>query len=154
MKKTVLLGASNKFSTKANRIGFFLNGILFVIMGIFHIGNDLISPIGLIFGIIMIPGGIGYAVYGLLAFSEFSKYAPRVSIDDQNILLKNNFKKPPVHISWDQIRQIYLSSYLIKFLIPEKEYIFNYEANADTSISIKSAIREMAESKNIEVLGG
>lgn len=88
MKKTILLGANNKFSTKANRFGFFLNGILFVIMGIFHIGNDHIGPFGLILGIIMIPGGIGYALYGLLAFSVKSKYAPRVALDEENILLK------------------------------------------------------------------
>lgn len=154
MKKTILLGANNKFSTKVNKWGFTITGIIFLVNGLYHIISDIISPIGMILGIVMIPGGIAYSFYGLMAFSESSKYAPRVSIDNETILLKSNFQRPPVLISWDRIKQISLTSYLIKFFTEEEEYHFPYEANSDTSISIKSAIREIAESKQIEVLGG
>ncbi len=154
MKKTILLGSNNKFSLKTNKWGFTITGIVFILNGVFQIIGDYAQPIGLILGVIMIPGGIGYIVTGWLSFSEKSKYAPRITFDEQVLLLKNKLSKPPTILEWGQIKRIELYSYQLKFFSPKADYIFPYEANASTSINIKSAIREIAESKHIEVIGG
>ncbi len=102
----------------------------------------------------MIPGGVYHTIYGLLAFSKHSKYAPRVEVDQDNLLLKNKFLKEAKMITWDQIKQIEFASYRLVFSMPDSEYAFLYDTQAETSREIKSTIREMAESKGIDVLGG
>ncbi|MEQ9219712.1 MAG: hypothetical protein RLO17_16785 [Cyclobacteriaceae bacterium] len=145
---------NNKFSLKTNLWGFTVLGILFVIQGIYHIMSGMVFPFGLIIGIILVPGGIVYSVYGLLAFSKSSKYAPRVEVDSGSLVFKNGVLKEPKTIRWNKIKQIEFASSRLVFSMPDSEYAFLYDTQAETSKEIKSTIREMAESKQIKVTGG
>lgn len=114
----------------------------------------MVFPFGLIIGIILVPGGIVYSVYGLLAFSKSSKYAPRVEVDSGSLVFKNGVLKEPKTIRWNKIKQIEFASSRLVFSMPDSEYAFLYDTQAETSKEIKSTIREMAESKQIKVTGG
>lgn len=62
--------------------------------------------------------------------------------------------KHAMEIPWDHIKSINFGPHKIVFSMTGSDYIFSYRSTSDTSKEIKTAIREMAESKGIEVLGG
>lgn len=154
MSKTILIGINNRFSVNANKWLYYSLGLLFLFNGVFHIFSNSFKPIGIILGILMIIGGMWYIIYGFTAFSVSSKYAPRVRIDDTEIELKNNFFKPATQINWTDVKKIEFDLYKLSFQLSDNNLVFSYNTYPDISIDIKRMIREMAEEKNIEVIGG
>lgn len=155
MKKTLLLGGNHfNFPVKVSLWGTIFTGIIFFINGVINIYRDVAEPIGFILGVVMIPCGIGYMIYGLLSFTTSSKYAPRFTIDEKELLFKQTLKEPPIKVSWNQIKRIHMAPYLLDLSTSESDIIMSYSSNSRISKEIKSAIREMAESKGIEVRGG
>ncbi|XOV92036.1 MAG: hypothetical protein ACFHWX_17725 [Bacteroidota bacterium] len=154
MKRTILLGTINKFPMKFNLWGSTIAGLFFIANGVIHIFSDIAHPIGLIIGIIMIPVGIGYSIYGILSFNESSKYAPRFSLNEEELLFKESLMKPPIVITWDRIKKIKFGPLHLDITTGESEMAWGYMTNDKTSKQIKETIRELAESKNIEVIGG
>ena len=71
-----------------------------------------------------------------------------------SFLIKEKLMKHAKEIPWDHIKSINFGPYKIVFSMTGSDYIFSYRSTSDTSKEIKSAVREMAESKGIEVLGG
>ena len=153
MKMIVLLGTGNGIAPVWNMRLFFAIGGLNIFQGVRMVTNE--TNLGwLILGFIIIPTSIGICIYSILMFSKRSRYAPRVSISDNLVLIKEKLMKHAVEIPWDHIKSIDFEAYKIVFKLPDSDYIFSYRSTSDTSKEIKSAVREMAESKGIEVLGG
>lgn len=154
MDRVILLGLNNKFSLKTNFWGHLILGILFIIQGIYHIESNIVFPFGLMIGIILVPGGIVYTIYGFLSFNKSSKYAPGFSISEDELSFKKNLFKPAQKIRWDHIKKIEMASYLLIVSTEESETVMQYSSNPEISLEIKSVVRAMAESKGIEVVGG
>ncbi|MEQ8551438.1 MAG: hypothetical protein RIC06_16250 [Cyclobacteriaceae bacterium] len=150
---TVLLGTGNGIAPVWNMRLFFAIGGLNIFQGVRMVTNE--THFGwLILGFIIIPTSIAICIYSILMFSKRSRYAPRVSISDNLILIKEKLMSHAVEIPWDHIKSIDFAAYKIVFKLPDSDYVFSYRSTSDTSKEIKSAIREMAESKGIEVIGG
>ncbi len=154
MDRVILLGMNNKFSLKTNLWGHLILGILLVIQGVYHIESNIFFPFGRMMGIILVPAGIGYSIYGFLSFNKSSKYAPGFSINEDELSFKKNLSKPAQKIPWSHIKKIEMAPYLLIVSTEESETVMHYSSNPEISKEIKSAIREMAESKGIEVLVG
>ena len=154
MGKIILIGMNNKFSAKANKWLFSLTGLLFLVNGSFNLYNSNLEPIGLILGVLMIIGGLFYLSYGLFGFSEHSKFAPKVKVDESAIELKNSLWKPSVKLNWSDLSSIKFEPYEVIFDIKDVSNSFSFNTNADVSVEIKQTIREIAERRNIEVVGG
>ena len=154
MSKTILIGMNNKFTAKANKWLFSLTGLLFLVNGIFNLYNSILEPIGLILGVSMIVGGIFYLFYGLFGFLENSKFSPKVQLDELTIELKNSLWKPSVKLKWSDLSSIKFEPYEVIFNINDVSNSFSFNANANVSVEIKQTIREMAERRNIDVVGG
>lgn len=154
MDRVILLGLNNKFSLKTNLWGHLILGALFIIQGVYHIESDIVFPFGLMIGVILIPGGIVYSIYGLLSFNKSSKYAPRFSFSKDELSFKKNLFKPAQRIPWGHIKKIEMAPYLLIVSTEQSETVMHYSSNPEISLEIKSAIREIADSKGIEVLGG
>ncbi len=154
MNKTILLGLNNKFSLKTNLWGHLILGILFVVQGVYHIESNIVFPLGRMMGIILVPAGIAYSIYGFLSFNKFSKYAPGFSISEDELSFKKSLLKPAQKIPWSHIKKIEMAPYLLIVSTEESETVMHYSSNPEISKEIKSTVREMAESKGIEVLGG
>ena len=105
-------------------------------------------------GIMLVPGGIAYSIYGHLSFKKSSRYAPRFSISEDELSFKKTMMKPAIIIPWDQIKKIKMSPYILDISTEKSEIIMHYSSNPEISLEIKSAVRAMAESKGIEVVGG
>ena len=91
---------------------------------------------------------------GLTAFSQNSKFALRVKIDNNSIELKNNFFKPVTQLNWTDLQSIEFGLYEISFQLTGTTKVFSYDSNANVSRDIKKTIREFAERKNVMVIGG
>ncbi|XOV92035.1 MAG: hypothetical protein ACFHWX_17720 [Bacteroidota bacterium] len=151
MKKTILLGT--------RQINIHRNVIISVSLGVIFIINGVISmkrggPFGLILGVLTMVGGLWYIVYALLAFNKYSKFAPRFTLDEKELLFKETLFRRPVRFFWNKIRRIELGPYQLLISTDDSNQTLYYSTRASTSKEIKSAIREIAESKQIEVIGG
>lgn len=154
MAKTILIGINNKFSANAHKVNYILTGILYFILGITFIIKDGIGFWGYTPGILISIAGTLYALYGAMEFSENSKFASKVKVDDAEIVLKNSFWKPAHKIKWTDIVAINFEPYQIVFLLQNSTYEFAYKCDADISREAKRTIREIAEQKDIEITGG
>ena len=158
MNNTILIGTNNNFSIKTNRWLFPITGLIFLTSGgtrliyNFNASNDAV--IGLIIGILMSVIGVYYCIYGLTAFSTNSRLALRIKITDEFIEIKDRFLKPPIQLIWTDLKSIEFGQYKINFKMEGSNKALSYKSNVDVSIKIKQAIREMADKKKIEVVGG
>ena len=57
-------------------------------------------------------------------------------------------------IVWTSVQSIEFGQFKIVFKLKDRDEVLNYSSSADASIEIKSLIREVAENKNIRVIGG
>jgi hypothetical protein len=154
MNKVFIIGMNNKFSANANRWGFILVGLVFLANGYFNIHRSNLSLLGIILGTLMFGGGIYYLFYGVFGFAESSRFSLKVKVDESAIELKNSFWKPSKKLHWVDLSVIQFQHYQIIFELKDQSISFSYNANPEISIAIKQTIREVAEQKNIQVIGG
>ena len=80
-------------------------------------------------------------------------FAPQLTISDLEIIIRKNVFGSSTKYIWANIQSIELDKYLITFYLTDRIEEFSYSTNNEKSIEIKSAIREAAEAKNIQVTG-
>ncbi len=105
--------------------------------------------------------GVGMGINGYYPayFRSFDieqvlKYAPRLAWDEKELLFKATISKRSNNFLWDQIRRIEFQPYRLVICTDGSDHNLEYSTDASTSKKVKSAIREIAESKHIEVIGG
>ncbi len=154
MNQTILLGLNNNFSIKANRrLAIFL-GLIFCLNGFFNLIQNNEDLLFQILGLLLLLSGVLYLFYSFYGFSQKSKFAPKVLLTNEFLQIRESFWKPAKQLNWNNISSINYLSYQIDFQLNKESYSFIYNASSDTSIEIKRAIREFAENKGIEVIGG
>lgn len=94
-----------------------------------------------------------WIIYPQFMFNENSSFAPKVKISNDHIILKNDLWSRSKKIKWTDIKSIQFNSFRLYFTLREEQFTFNYSSDADTSIQIKEALREIAKDKNITILG-
>lgn len=153
MKKNIIIGSSNQISPVAAVWIMSLSGLSFMALGLFSIlmgpkEFDEITRYGYV-----IVGALNFG-FGL-AHSKISPWAPRVCLDESEIALKNSVLKRAYVQKWDTItRVVFGHRNFLLLLKDEVKYDFSYQSTASTSLNIKTAVRKIAESKGIEVVGG
>lgn len=154
MPKTVLIAKGNGYSARANRLIWIFIGIMFIINGtLLTIGNHE-EPFKFSFGVIEFLFGLYALFYSIAVFSTNSKLAPRVKVDSDLIEVKKKMFGQVDRIEWDLIDKISFDSYSITFTKEGVNKVINYDTTSEVSIEIKEAIRETADAKGIEVIGG
>lgn len=88
-EKIILMGFNNRFSNKANLSLYIITTALFITSGSLHIYNNSLDQWGMILGILMILLALINFGYGYLTLSTWSKYSPKVKVNDTFIELKN-----------------------------------------------------------------
>ncbi|MEQ8811959.1 MAG: hypothetical protein RIE59_23030 [Imperialibacter sp.] len=84
-----------------------------------------------------------------------TRYVPRAELDDRLIKLKGSLWVTLTVLPWDEIASITYKTFDNNYQLRQgKEFEFEYRSNSETSIELKNLIREFAERKNIQVLGG
>lgn len=137
-----------------NRILWIFMGVIFFINGITNLANEQLEWYSLILGIAMIALSIIYAFYSVLAFSEKSKYSPKVRMNNKLIQLKSSFWKRGYLINWSDVKLINFGRYKVEFELSNGTKAFPYNTESKKSKELKSMLREFAESQSIQVIGG
>ena len=148
MKKTILLGDNGLVSTKTSAWLFGILGIIWCALGareLFVDGLNIGSSGYLIIGFLFI-------FYSVIVFTA-NPFAPQLTISDLEIIIRKNVFGSSTKYIWANIQSIELDKYLITFYLTDRIEEFSYSTNNEKSIEIKSAIREAAEAKNIQVTG-
>ncbi|MEQ8415112.1 MAG: hypothetical protein RIB71_11620 [Imperialibacter sp.] len=155
MTKTIIFGARDRSSLYSNKWVLMVAGTLFCaysaywLVGYFDSGQG----ISIFFGVAWLGSGIYYLTTSMLLFQ--TRYVPRAELDDRLLKLKGSLWGTLTVLSWDEIASITYKTFEINFQLRQgKEFEFEYRSNSETSIELKNLIREFAERKNIQVLGG
>jgi len=147
MEKSILLEQRNKTL-------WILLAVLFCVNGVMHLINEQLPLYRMILGILMILLSIIYATYSFLGFSVNSKYAAKLRITDQLIELKSSFWKPLVKLNWDDVKNIQLDNFKVIFELTSGTKSISYNTSAERSRQLKQLLKETAEQRNIQVIGG
>ena len=147
MKQTILLGNEGPISVAFTMWGSIFLGLTFIANGIYYLDSET-------FGIFLLMIGILTIIYSLLAFTKFSKLSPKVKLNDSHLILRSSVIKKPMIFTWAEISKIRFHSYQIDIILDKETIEFTYRTNSKISVKIKEAIRDIADSKNIETLDG
>jgi hypothetical protein len=154
MSKIILLGIPSQYSKKAPKISFIIIGLYLLLLGALNFSRPDQNTFDKLSMTANFIAGFLFIIYGQIAFSRKAKAAPKISINDDIIEYKTSLFKNARHIKWQDVHAIEFSSYRVDFKLANTTETLVYEANADVSIEIKESLREFAEAKNIEVVGG
>ena len=149
MKKTILLGENGMISTKTSAWLMSILGLFWCAWGakaLYENGLSIGSSGNLIIGLI-------FLLYSILVFTA-NPFAPQVTISDSEIMIRKKVFGGSTRLNWSDVQSIEFDTYLIIFHLSEGDHEFSYKTNQETSIKVKTAIREMAATKSIEVTGG
>lgn len=151
--RVILLGMNDSFSRNATKkMSLILGGLLLFQAGFYLFKSDL--DFYLVMGLMTIPIALLHVYLGTVGLSASSRFSPKVSINEDQLLIKTNLFRKGMVANWSSIRSIDFKSYQIGLQMQEGLQIVNYTTDADTSKEIKKAIQEMAEAKGIPINGG
>ena len=133
----VLLGLSNGFS------------------GIRSLIDGRLDAWSLTSGILILSLGIFMIALAIISFTPTNKFAPKFEIDENSISIRQTIFRNPKSIKWEEIKEVVYSSFELNFSLQSgKNEIITLDTNAEISILIKKAVREMADKKLIPIMGG
>jgi hypothetical protein len=152
MKKTILLTQHGLLGSNISRWVITICGLLYSLIGI---GNLIETPRIGWGSISMISIGLLQAIFGFILLDAKSMFAPKFIIDENEIRIREAIHKSTKSIIWSDIKEITYESFALDFLLNDgKNKVLNLQTNAETSIEIKKCIREIAEKKSINIIGG
>ena len=155
MEKIILIGENNKLSIKATKWLSISMGIIWFLLGAVNLLRaESLMDLRSLLSIVIIITSIVTIFYGLTAFSKTSKYALRLKVEDNYLEYKSNYLRPVTRINWIDVKEIRFDAYRITFQLNREIRRFSYRSNPEVSKEIKKTLGQMAESKNIPVIGG
>ncbi len=154
MNKTILLGWNREYDAKKSFGAHMISAFILLVLGLMNVMRESDNSVSERIGVVMLIVAIGPVIHGLIAYTKISKWSPKVSVNENDVRIKEKLLRQPVVIPWDQIKSIKIAPYQIIFSFVDGEFDFSYRTTADTSIDIKSTIREMAALKQIKIVEG
>lgn len=154
MKKTILL-TQNGLSEKVSKWLFVIVGISNSINGIGYLIDTPLTNWGLRLGVFLLASGILIAILGLIVFNPTNVLAPKFVIDENGIQIRGTLHVKTKTINWNDIKEITYKSFELDFLLNDNSSkLIILRTNGETSVEIKKSIREIADKKSINIIGG
>lgn len=154
MKKTILL-TQNGLSEKVSKWLFVIVGISNSINGIGYLIDTPLANWGLRLGVFLLASGILIAILGLIVFNPTNVLAPKFVIDENGIQIRGTLHVKTKTINWNDIKEITYKSFELDFLLNDNSSkLIILRTNGETSVEIKKSIREIADKKSINIIGG
>ncbi len=154
MQKTILL-TRYELGPKITRFLFFILGISQSMQGIRHLDDAPLTTGDIIFGGFLLLSGLLLIFLGFTLFSSTVKFSPKLSVDDEKIIVREDVFKRTKRIDWKDIKEITFKSFALDILLnDDKEKLVILRTNAEVSIEVKKLVREMADKKMITIKGG
>ena len=156
MSKTIILGAGGtaQFDVKVQKWNMIFFGALFLVQGFLYLFKVDQGAWSKTMMSILFMSGMYVIIFALINFSRTSKYAAKLKIDDSYVELKTSLFKKGIKLKWQDIESVSFKPYRVDFKVADTVEVITYDTTSDISIDIKETLREVAESKNIKVIGG
>jgi hypothetical protein len=154
MNQTILLGNGSTRSVTATRWAHIFLGLIFIFNAFISLKSATLGSWSMAWAVLNLVVAIYSILLALLALSKHSSFSPKVKLTDSLLILKPSIMSKSKTLAWSEINQINYGPYTIKFLLTSDTFDFEYRTSPSISIKIKERIREMANSKNIEVTDG
>jgi len=154
MKKTILL-TQNGLSGTVSKWLFVILGLSNSINGVRNLTETPLTNWGLGLGILLLASGLLMATLGLILFNPTNMFAPKFVIDDNQIQIREDVHVKTKTINWNDIKEITYKSFALDFLLNDNSNkLIILRTNGETSVEIKKSIREIADKKSINIIGG
>ncbi len=133
-----------------------INGLINTGIGISQIYiADSWTSWGFLLGLLLIVAGPLFIMYGIVLFSRTNKLIPKIQVDKNGILIKEDIHKGQRKIDWENLKEITYGPFELNFhLSDNKTETVILDTNAAISVDVKRTIREFAEGRPIKIVGG
>lgn len=118
MKKTILL-TQNGLGLTISKWLFVVLGLSNSITGVRSLTETPLTSWGLGLGILFLTSGILIATLGLILFNPANMFAPKVVIDENQILVREDVHAKTKSINWKDIKEITYKSFALDFLLQD-----------------------------------
>jgi hypothetical protein len=155
MKKTIPLTHNPRLiSRSVSKWLFILVGIGNTINGIDKLMEGSLSTWILFLSIFLLLTGLLMLTLGIILFNPKSRFAPKVEVDDEQIIIREDVFNRTKSIRWREIKQIDFKSYALAFLYQDgtSQQVL-LKTTKETSVEIKRSLRDMAYQKLITIRG-
>lgn len=130
-------------------------GVSQTTQGIRHLDDTPLTTGDIVFGGFLLLTGLLLIFLGFTLFSSTVKFSPKISVDDEKLIIREDVFKKTKIIDWKDIKEITFKSFALDILLNDnKEKLVILRTNAEVSIEVKKLVREMADRRNITVKGG
>jgi hypothetical protein len=154
MKKTFLL-TRHKFAPKTSKSLFGICGTINLVNGIRNLSQDYLTNWELIFGVLTVLCGLLIIILGFVLFNPDHKLSPKIAIDEDLILIRENIFKKTKQIHWNDLSQISFRSFALDFIYKNNTIEpLQLKTSAERSLEIKRSLREIADKKSVNITGG
>lgn len=135
---------------------FVFNGIINSGLGLRQLSiTDSWLSWGSALGFLLIISGPLLLIYGLILFTRTNKLTPKVQVDDNGIIVKEDLHKKQRQVDWKDIKEINYKPFEINFHLTDNNVeTVNLSTSAEISTGIKKAIRQFADERQIKIIGG
>jgi hypothetical protein len=150
MTKTIEL------TPKTTKWIFIFNGIINSGLGLRQLYTaDSWTSWGSILGLLLIIAGPLLLIYGLILFNRTNKLTPKVQVDDNGIIIKEDIHKRQRTIEWKNVREISYKPFELNFLLADNNIeTVNLSTSGEISLDVKKTIRQFADDRQIKIVGG
>jgi hypothetical protein len=150
MTKTIEL------TPKTTKWIFIFNGIINSGLGLRQLYTaDSWTSWGSILGLLLIIAGPLLLIYGLILFNRTNKLTPKVQVDDNGIIIKEDIHKGQRTIEWKNVREISYKPFELNFLLTDNNIeTVNLSTSGEISLDVKKTIRQFADDRQIKIVGG
>ena len=150
MTKTIEL------TPKTTKWIFVFNGIINSGLGLRQLyTSDSWTNWGSILGLVLLIAGPLLLIYGLVLFNRTSKLTPKVQVDDNGIIIKEDIHKGQRMIEWKNVREISYKPFELNFFLTDNNIeTVNLSTSGEISLDVKKTIRQFADERQIKIVGG
>ena len=145
-----------ELTPKSTKWIFVMNGIINSSLGLLQLSaSDSWTSWGSILGILLVIAGPLMIVYGLILFSRTNRLVPKVLVDNNGIIIKEDIYKGQRKIDWKSIKEITYKPFELVFLLTDNNIeTVNLATSAEISVDVKKTIRQFADDRQISIIGG
>lgn len=145
-----------ELTPKTTKWIYLVNGLVNCFVGYLQfLRRDSWTNWATILGIVLVIAGPIMITYSLILFNSRNKLTPKVQLDETGISIKQDIHKRLVRIEWINIKEITYKSFELTFQLVDGEIeTVSLPTNAETSITIKKTIRQIADDRQLKIIGG
>jgi hypothetical protein len=150
MKKTIA------FTAKTTKWIFVINGFVNACIGFRQISiSESWTSWGSVLGFLLIFAGPLMIVYGLILFAPPNRFTPKVQVDYDGIIIKENILEVQRQIDWKNVKEISYRPFELTFHLSNNSIeTVKLSTSGETSMDLKKTVREFAEERQIKIVGG